>query len=79
MVVACHDYPLVTCKVAKPVPPRATAKVPDETDEALRLDKLAPEPVKVFAEISPVAVIVVVLIPPKAYIIPLNDVLIARE
>jgi hypothetical protein len=43
-----------------PVPPRATVNVPDEILEALRDVKLAPEPVKVFAEMSPVTIIKVV-------------------
>jgi hypothetical protein len=47
-------------KLFVPVPPRATVNVPDEILEALRDVKLAPEPVKVFAEMSPVTIIKVV-------------------
>ena len=61
------------------MPPLEMLNVPDEVFDALRLVKLAPEPLNKFDVIVPVAVIFVVFIPPKAYIIPLNDVLIARE
>ena len=53
--------------------------VPDVILDALRLVKFAPLPLNKLAVIVPVAVISVVLIPFRAYITPLNDVLIARE
>ena len=53
-------------KVDEPVPPRATDNVPVETLDALRLVNRAPEPLKLLAEISPVAIIKVVSIPPNA-------------
>ena len=61
------------------IPPRATANVPSLTLETFKFVKPAPEPLNKLEVIVPLAFIVVVSIPPKAYIIPLNDVLIARE
>jgi hypothetical protein len=65
--------------VDKPVPPRLTVNVPLLILSALISVKLAPEPLNKLAVTVPLAVISVVSIPPRAYIIPLNDVLIARE
>jgi len=66
--------------VDKPVPPRATANVPSLILLAFKFVNCAPEPLKPNVEvIKPLALIVVVSIPPKQYKIPLNDVLIARE
>ena len=74
--------PIKTCpyaKVDKPVPPRLTVNVPLLIFSALMFVKLSPEPLNKLAVTVPLAVISVVSIPPRAYIIPLNDVLIARE
>ncbi len=61
------------------MPPFATVNVPDVILVAFKLVKPEPEPLNKFEVIVPVAVMFVVFIPPKAYKIPLNDVLIALE
>jgi hypothetical protein len=63
--------------VDKPVPPRPTANVPSLIFVAFKFVNSVPEPLNKLAVIVPVAVMSVVSIPPRAYIIPLNDVLIA--
>jgi hypothetical protein len=61
------------------VPPFATVSVPDVILEAFKFVRLVPVPLNKFDVIVPVAVMFVVLIPPKQYKIPLKVVAIARE
>ena len=66
-------------KVDKPVPPTLTVNVSPVTFEAFKFVKPVPDPLNKLPDYVPVAFKFVVSIPFRAYIIPLNDVVIARE
>ena len=82
VVIGFVSFPinnLFAPKVFTPVPPILTFNVPPLILLAFKFVKPAPEPLNKLEVIVPLAFIVVVSIPPRAYIIPLNEVLIARE
>jgi len=81
-VIAFVPFPInkrPPVKLFAPVPPLVTANVPSLILVAFILLKPAPEPLNKFEVIVPVAVMFVVLIPPKQYKIPLKVVLILLE